>query len=95
MAIAQRRSSATDPRRRHRARAAPLRPVGFDGERIDGASASPARAMQRQLAHRWDRGLDDDTFGPRYSPAARATLLLGSASLLWVTLVVAVRLALG
>lgn len=51
--------------------------------------------MQRELAHRWDRGLDDDAFGPRYSPAARVTLLLGSASLAWVGLVVAVRLALG
>ncbi len=92
MALTQRRPSHAPSRRRRGVR---LHAVGtFEGG-LHPVAGSPARAMQRELAHRWDRGLDDDAFGPRYSPAARVTLLLGSASLAWVGLVVAVRLALG
>ncbi|MEH3045535.1 hypothetical protein [Sphingomonas adhaesiva] len=94
MALPQRRSSA-DPRRRRALRPGRLRAVGMEGElRLDG-SASPARAMQHQLVHRWEQGVVDDTFGPRYSRATRVTLLMGSATMLWVGLVIAVRLMLG
>lgn len=96
MVPVQRRSSASHHRRDAGARRARLHAVGNDGDRhLPTPGGSPARAMQRQLVHRWDRGVADDMFDARYSLATRVTVMLGSASLLWVGLVVAVRLALG
>lgn len=98
MAVAQRRSSP-GPRRRGARRTgqlpAHLRAIGSDGDRWFGDAQSPARAMQRHLVHRWEHGVADDAFAPRYAPAVRIAVLLGSAAMLWIGLVVAVRLMLG